>query len=101
MKQDLNSIINKLRQLLPNFPIKKAWLFGSYATGEANDDSDVDLLVNYDKSPTFTLFTIVDIKEGLCDGLGLQVDLVEEGRLLPYVERQVNNEKILIYERGA
>lgn len=31
-------------------PVKKVYLFGSYARGEANEDSDVDLLVELDYS---------------------------------------------------
>ena len=30
-------------------PVVKAWLFGSFARGEERPDSDVDLLVEYDK----------------------------------------------------
>jgi predicted nucleotidyltransferase len=28
-------------------PVKKVYLFGSYARGEANENSDVDLLLNF------------------------------------------------------
>ena len=31
-------------------PVKKVYLFGSYARGEANEESDVDLLVDLDSS---------------------------------------------------
>ena len=31
-------------------PVKQVWLFGSYARGEAREDSDVDLMVTYDES---------------------------------------------------
>lgn len=31
-------------------PVLKAWLFGSYSRGEQTKDSDVDILVQYDRS---------------------------------------------------
>ncbi|MDR0873384.1 MAG: nucleotidyltransferase domain-containing protein, partial [Prevotellaceae bacterium] len=35
-------VINKLKNALPDYPIEKAWLFGSYARGEETRKSDVD-----------------------------------------------------------
>lgn len=94
-----NRLIKKLKSILPNYPIKKAWLFGSYATGEANENSDIDLLVVYDKNESFSLFTIGKIISELTRFMGTQVDLVEEGRLLPFAQSHTDNTKILIYER--
>ena len=43
-------------------PVLKAWLFGSFARGEETEDSDLDILVEYDKNarypylPSRTLF---------------------------------------------
>ena len=31
-------------------PVLKAWLFGSFARGEETEDSDLDILVEYDKN---------------------------------------------------
>lgn len=67
--------------------------------GEAHPDSDVDLLVDYDKNNVFTLFTIGSIISKLSATLGRQVDIVENGRALPFAIDSVNKTKILIYER--
>ena len=37
-------------------PVLKAWLFGSYARGEEREDSDVDVLVKFDRSTPIGLF---------------------------------------------
>ncbi len=31
-------------------PILRAWLFGSYSRGEETPESDIDILVDYDRS---------------------------------------------------
>ena len=39
-----------LQQFFAGKPVKKAYLFGSYARNEAEKDSDIDLLVELDHS---------------------------------------------------
>ncbi len=100
MSSDFNNILlPKLRDALKQMPIKKAWLFGSYSRGEQRADSDIDLLVRYDDPMKMSLFMISKISVELRHVLGKNVDLVEEGRLLPFAESSANQDKILIYER--
>ena len=80
-------------------PVKRVYLFGSYARGEATEESDVDLLVEYDDSKkVVSLFETFRYKLGLEDILNLQVELVSKGavyhRFLPYIEK----DKIEIFE---
>lgn len=81
-------------------PIVKAWLFGSYSRGEETPESDVDILVEYDPNSRISLMTISRIMVALSDAVGKKVDLVEEGRLLPFAQESVEKDKILIYERA-
>lgn len=46
MKQ---AIINKLREFFTLQPVEKAWVFGSYSRGEESRESDIDILVRFDK----------------------------------------------------
>ncbi|MFA5806015.1 MAG: nucleotidyltransferase domain-containing protein [Melioribacteraceae bacterium] len=49
-KSDINNIVNKFISLVSDeFPLKRVYLFGSYAKGNAKDYSDVDLAVVSDK----------------------------------------------------
>ena len=82
-------------------PIVKAWLFGSYSRGEETPESDVDILVEYDPNSRISLMTISRIMVALSDAVGKKVDLVEEGRLLPFAQESVEKDKILIYERAS
>jgi len=94
-------IVENIQKYLRTQPVKKAWLFGSYSRGEETSESDVDILVQYDrKNYRVGLFTIVSIKQQLQELLGCEVDLVEDGSLLPFAVDSANRDKVLIYERN-
>lgn len=81
--------------------VLKVWLFGSFSRGEQREDSDVDILVVYDRSHLIALFKIASMNVDLKDILGRQVDLVEEKSLFPWVVDSVMKDRKLIYERAA
>ena len=92
---------NKIASYFATQPIVKAWGFGSYARGEAHRGSDIDILVVFDKDANVSLLRHAKISLELSELLGLDVDLVTDGTLLPFAERSANNDKILIYERAS
>jgi hypothetical protein len=75
--------------LTERFGVQRLALFGSFARGTARDDSDVDVLVDFDGPATAKRYFGVQFY--LEDLLGRAVDLVTEDalrpRLRPYVER--------------
>ena len=81
-------------------PVKKAYLFGSYARNEADKNSDIDLLVELDYSKHIGL-GFVQMYLDLEDILHRKVDLVSDDSLSKYIRPYVDKEKILIYERAA
>ena len=82
-------------------PVVRAWIFGSYSRNEQRLWSDIDILVQYDRSHPIGLLKIAGMKVDLEDLLNCEVDLVEEGTLRPWAVESVNRDKILIYERAA
>lgn len=99
LSASVENMIPLIQMELANQPVTKAWLFGSCSRGEETDASDVDILVQYDESARISLFTISRIMCALKQAINRDVDLVEEGRLLPFAEDSANRDKILIYER--
>ncbi len=95
------NIIQLINLYFATQPVTKAWLFGSYSRGEEGPDSDIDILVSYDKDAKISLMTISRIACGLENVLGCKVDLVEEGHLKPFAVDSVNHDKILVYERTS
>lgn len=94
------SMIQIIADYFKTQPVLKAWLFGSFARGEEKPWSDMDILVQYDRTQPIGLLKIAGMQLDLEDLLGLEVDLVEEGTLRPWVVESVNNDKQLIYERA-
>lgn len=93
-------LIPKIQHYFAGQPIKKAWLFGSLSRGNERPDSDIDLLVEYDNTADISLLTISKITVQMKKLLGRNVDLVEQGQLLPFAATSANRDKILIYERA-
>lgn len=94
-------IIPKLRTYFASQPITKAWLFGSFSLGEERADSDVDILVSLDKQAHVGLFKLSAMHLELQDLLHLRVDLVTDKGLLPFARLSVEQDRILVYERGS
>ena len=102
ISQNVQNMIPKMQRFFAGQPIKKAWLFGSCSRGEETSDSDVDILVEYDRNgKRLSLMKIAGIMLGLEDLLRCKVDMVEAGRLLPFAQASVNEDKFLIYERES
>jgi predicted nucleotidyltransferase len=98
MKQ---SIVNKLQDFFILQPIEKAWVFGSYSRGDETQESDIDILVRFDKSAQISLFQYISIMNALQNLLHKKVDMVEEGHLKAFAESSAEQDKILIYERKS
>ena len=64
-------------------------------------ESDIDILVEYDKDARISLLTISHMMGELERSTGRRVDLIEEGCLLPFAVESANRDKRLIYERRS
>jgi predicted nucleotidyltransferase len=69
-------------------------LFGSYARGDQVHGSDLDLLVEFDRTPS--LFEFVDLQYHLSDLLGVKVDLVMKDALKPDLAPFILEDRILV-----
>ena len=84
-------ILTLLRQQLPDltslYDIQYLGVFGSYIHGLADQDSDLDILVDFKTPPT--LFQFVRLQNELSDLLGVPVDLVMKTTLKPKIGEQI------------
>ena len=71
--------------------------FGSYARGEATENSDVDLRL--DKGSIIGGVALAGLLLDLEDDLGLHVDLVTTGCLSPKFLDEIRGEEKLLYAR--
>jgi uncharacterized protein len=69
-------------------------VFGSVPRGEASIDSDLDLLV--DMAEGRSLFDLVALSDELEEALGVDVDVVTEGSLSPYLRDAILAEAVAL-----
>ena len=96
-----SEMIETIREYFKTQPVLKAWIFGSYARGEETPESDVDILVVFDKNARVSLIGHATMMLDLEDLLNRKVDLVKDGTLLPFAVETANRDKVLIYEKSA
>ncbi len=77
--------------------VTKAALFGSFARGQQNKKSDIDMLVCLKKGAS--LFDLVELKLNLEKKFGAKVDLVTYKSLHPLLRARVLREQKVIYEK--
>lgn len=94
MGYSIKEIEQKIASILKKNKIKKAGIFGSYARGEQKDKSDVDILIEADKS--LSLYDIIGIKLELEKELKKRVDLVEYETIKDELKNTILNEEISI-----
>ncbi|WP_277639180.1 nucleotidyltransferase family protein [Bacteroides graminisolvens] len=91
--------IQKIIDLCKRHKVHKLFVFGSVLTDRFNDDSDVDLVVDFNKTEVEDYFdNYFDFKYALQDLLGREIDLLEEQTIKnPYLKKNVDSTKMLIY----
>ena len=97
---EVANMIPQIQHFFAKQPVNRAYLFGSCSRGEETKDSDVDIMVDLDKSKPMGLFQYVTMTLDLQDLLQREVDLVESDELLPFAQESANRDKFLIYERA-
>ena len=96
IKKIIDEIIQK--QEKKNLIIK-VYLFGSYARGEENENSDLDLRLETDDG--LSLIDVGNIRQDIVDATDKEVDLLVAGPedLDPMFYANVRKDEICIYER--
>ena len=68
-------IVNAVKKAANEFPLTKVEYFGSYAEGQATEESDLDLLVEF-REPAISILTIIRLKRYLEEELAKTVDVI-------------------------
>ena len=87
--------LNKLIELCRENDVVEVGVFGSVARGEADEGSDVDLVVKFSKR--ISLLKMVALERHLSDALGKKVDLLTEAAISPYLRERIKRDLQVIY----
>lgn len=88
-------VIERLQRSRPEweaYGVGALFLFGSVVRGEAREDSDIDIIVDFTKP--VGLFDFIGLQERLGALLGRRVDLVTRAALKPRIRERVLEEAV-------
>lgn len=94
-----SDILATLRNQAPGIQALGAtslYLFGSAARGEATDDSDVDLFIDYDPE-RFSFVELIRLRDRLSHVLGRPADLTTREGLHPLLRNDIESEAIKVF----
>ena len=98
--KDIEEIMARLGELKPSlkerFSVRSIGVFGSYVKGEEEEESDLDVLVEFDESASLSLLDFVALENYLSGELGVGVDLVEKSTLKPRIGKHILEEVVNI-----
>lgn len=101
----INELVNVISPIAEKYNVSRVYLFGSYARGEADEDSDIDLRI---EAPQLkTLFALGGLYADLEEALGKSLDLVTTEALRKKKEdpmtrrfiRNIREDEKLLYEQ--
>ena len=91
MDKKLNIEENDLRDVCRQYGVKRLSLYGSLARGEGRQDSDVDLLVEFDERATPSLGVLVRLEDELSNLSNRPVHLATASILRKPVQAPIYN----------
>lgn len=89
-----------IRNYFADKPVLRAYIFGSYARGDANEQSDIDLLIDWDYSQQIGWGYVSAWRE-LKEKLNKEVDFVSAKWIHTSLQEKINRDKQLVYERKS
>jgi len=96
--RDTSRFISILRQHLPEisrkYKVSYLGIFGSYVRGEQEPESDLDILVEFEETPSF--FEYIRLEDYLSEILGVKVDLVMKSALKPAIGKRILEEVVAV-----
>lgn len=97
---NLDRIINILKEhkeeLKEKYRVREIGVFGSYVRGEQKNESDIDILIEFEPDARISLLDFVGLENYISDLLAAKVDLVEKQALKPRIGKHILNEVIAL-----
>ena len=93
--EEIKEIIKDYKEFLrQKYGVKEIGIFGSFIRGEAKEGSDIDILVEFDRS--LGLLKFINLENYLSDLLDVKVDLVMKSALKPRIGKHILREIVYL-----
>lgn len=93
---DIITIKNAVTPIAKQYGLKRIYLFGSYAKGTANENSDIDLLI--EKGKSLSLLMLSGFRQDVEETLKLSVDVVTTSGIEEAFQNEIKGTEVLLYE---
>jgi hypothetical protein len=100
----INQHIDQIKKICSEHQVEQLFIFGSIATDKFNEESDVDILIQFSSfvDPLDYFNNYMDFKEKLESTLNREIDIVENQAVRnPIFRKILDRDKVLIYERKS
>jgi predicted nucleotidyltransferase len=105
MVYTIEQLKERIAPVASKYRLPAVYLFGSYAKGEATEESDVDILVDKTGTELIGLFAMGGLYNDLEEAVGKPIDLVTTGALeekstrdrTPWFVKNLEKERVKIY----
>ena len=90
--------MDKIKDFCLKWKIKEFSLFGSVLREDFRPDSDIDVLVSFEETVSWSLYDVVKMKDELKAIFGRDVDIVEKGAVRnPFRRRSIMTSREVLY----
>jgi predicted nucleotidyltransferase len=94
MPPHIEELKTRITCTLKRHDVARAAIFGSFARGDAEENSDLDLLVEFKGEKS--LLDLVGLKLELEDSLGRSVDVLTYNALHPAIRDRILSEQVMV-----
>jgi len=91
-----HEIKNIIKNVLEKNDIKKASLFGSYASNKFTDESDIDILIEFNNNNNKSLLDLIGIKQEIEEKINKTIDLLTYDSINPELKKYILNQQEII-----
>jgi uncharacterized protein len=88
-KSTVMALLRRHADVIKGFGATSLYIFGSTVRGEAKDESDIDLFIDYDKQARFSLIELVALKHYLEEILHHPADVTTRDSLHPRLRQRI------------
>jgi hypothetical protein len=92
----IEQIREDIEPLLVKYGVKHAEIYGSFARGQQNTGSDLDILVDFGTEHAKTLYDLISLKLEVQEALGVEVDINTIKGISPLIRDKIQKDKVSI-----